>query len=102
MIIVFKHLEMSNTAVGQFYDSLHDFLVISFDIKVNDRGYIYINNELNTISYNPKDFSKEEIVEEYAKSLQFKQLLKSEGYTIYTTRRRFKRPFELEAMDLIT
>ena len=89
MIVAFKHVDMSERHLGEFYDSMQGFATSKFNIEVSDEGYILINGDRNFISYKLGDgtggtYTKEEALKDYCRSRQFKEYAKSRFYTVYS------------------
>lgn len=83
MIIAFYLEDMSSKLLGEFFENMHDFALSKFDIKISDKGIITIDGVKNTISYNLDSYTKEEAIDGYIGSIQFKLFVKSRFWALY-------------------
>lgn len=87
MIIVFYLEDMSSKSLGEFFDSIEEFALSKFSIKIEDNGVIYIDETKHTTTYalgsGKNHYTKEEAIKHFIHSRSFLQYAKSYFWSIY-------------------
>lgn len=76
-------LSLQNDSNPLIFGSLEDFGFSNFRVEINDKGQIFVDGTLQSISYNLNEYTKQEALRHYYTSNSFKNEYKRKSFKLY-------------------